>query len=284
LAVIANARRLNADVTRIDLDAPHIAAKALPGQFVVLRVDARGERIPLTIARADAQSGVVTVVVQRVGKSTAILSDMKTGDIILDVAGPLGTPTHLQSGRCAVVGGGLGCAIAWPIAAALKREGAEVHMIAGFRTKDIVILEEEMREDSSALHICTDDGSYGFKGFVTDKLKGLITGGVSFDRVYAIGPLVMMKFVSRLTKEYGIPTVVSMNPLMVDGTGMCGCCRVTVDGKVFFACVDGPDFDGHLVDFDETMRRNTAYAAFEKARMDEHICRLTGESRGAEHA
>ncbi len=282
MPAILNKTLLNQDVARLDIYAPLIAAKALPGQFVIIRATAESERVPLTIAQADTSNGAVTVVVQKVGKSTLVLSELSTGDNLHDIVGPLGMPTHTEGlKKAAVVGGGLGCAIAWPITKALHDQGTETHMIAGFRNKDLVILENEMLRDATALHLCTDDGSYGEKGFVTDKLRLLVQQGHSFDRVYAIGPLIMMKFVSKLTKELGIPTVVSMNPIMVDGTGMCGACRVTVDGKVRFACVDGPDFDGHLVDFDETMKRASAYKEFEAARKESHICNLMGVKTNA---
>ena len=278
---ITNVKDLNPDVTWLDLAAPHVAKKARPGQFVILRNDAEGERYPLTIANTDIENGHITVIVQKLGKSTSVLAQKKPGEYISDLLGPLGMPTRLTDKdgkpfkKVAVVGGGLGCAIAWPIAKALKEQGTEIHMIAGFRNKDIVILEEEMMRDTSFLHICTDDGSYGTKGFVTDKLQSLITSGdAPFDHVFAIGPLIMMKFVAKLTREAGIPTTVSMNPIMVDGTGMCGCCRVTVGGQVRFACVDGPDFDGHEVDFDETIKRNAAYREFEARKLKEHQCNL----------
>lgn len=265
---------LSPEVTRMDIYAPDIAQKAKPGQFIILRVNAEGERIPLTIADHDEKAGTVTIIFQKVGGSTLELGQLKEGEALHDFVGPLGQPTHLDGiQKAAVVGGGLGCAIAYPIAKALHQAGAKVDMIAGFRTKDIIILEEEMQNASTNLYVCTDDGSYGVKGFVTDQLKALIEGGQQYDMVFAIGPLVMMKFVSKLTKEYGIKTMVSMNPIMVDGTGMCGGCRVTVGGEVKFACVDGPDFDGHEVDFDETIARNQSYKLFE-ARKKEHVCHL----------
>ncbi len=266
---------LNREVTRMDILAPLVAAKAKAGQFIILRLDEFGERIPLTVAGTDTASGAVTIIYQKVGKTTFVLDELSEGDTLLDFVGPLGTPTHIVGvERAAVVGGGLGCAIAWPVAKALHAQGTEVDMIAGFRSKELVILESELAQASTRLHVCTDDGSYADRGFVTDKLKSLLDAGQRFDKVYAIGPLIMMKFVSRLTKEFGIPTLVSMNPIMVDGTGMCGCCRVTVGGKVKFACVDGPDFDGHEVDYDEAIRRSVAYKPFETQKL--HACKLTG--------
>ena len=271
---------LNGEVTRMDIYAPLVAAKARPGQFVIIRTHELGERLPLTIAAACPETGAVTIIYQKVGHSTRELDSLPQGGELLDFAGPLGRPTEFDGiKRAAVVGGGLGCAIAWPVARGLHARGAHVDMIAGFRTKELVILESELTRDSTALHVCTDDGSYGIKGFVTDALRGLLDGGAAYDHVFAIGPLPMMKFVSKLTLEYGLPTTVSMNPLMVDGTGMCGCCRVTVGGKIRFACVDGPDFDGHHVDFDEAMRRVQTYKHIEAKQTGNHICRMTGEAR-----
>lgn len=276
---IAKKTALTPDITRISVEAPLIAAKARAGQFIILRVDAQGERIPLTIS--STEENLVTVVFQRVGASTLELDELQVGESLHDFVGPLGTPTEMEGyGRVAVVGGGLGCAIALPVAKGLKAAGAQVDLIGGFRSKDIVILEEEMREASTALHICTDDGSCGYSGFVTGKLEELIQSGVRFDHVFAIGPLEMMKFTCKLTEKYGIPTTVSMNPIMIDGTGMCGCCRVTIGGAVKFACVDGPDFDGHQVDFDECIARNATYKDFEARQKERHLCRLGG---GAMH-
>lgn len=275
---IVRKKNLNPAVTLMDVSAPDIARKARPGQFIILRVNDEGERIPLTIADFDRDAGTVTIIYQIVGKTTALLDSLQAGDEILDFVGPLGVPTHLEHYRkVAVVGGGLGSAIAWPQAKSLRQLGAEVDMIAGFRNKDLIILENEMRAASNRLFITTDDGSNGSKGFVTDVLKGLIEAGNQYDLVIAIGPLIMMKMVSLLTRPYGIKTMVSMNPVMVDGTGMCGGCRVTVGGETKFACVDGPDFDGHLVDFDEAMRRQQMYKKDEKAVYEAHRCRLTGE-------
>ncbi len=258
---IVQKRELNANVTLMEIAAPYIAKKALPGQFIIFRVDEMGERVPLTIADYDRDKGTITIIFQIVGYSTQKLSALVEGESILDVVGPLGIPTHLPSEcqRVCVVGGGVGCAIAYPQAKFLYQKGMMVDVIAGFRSKDIVILENEFRASCSELVLCTDDGSYGRKGFVTDALKERIDSGIHYDAVIAIGPVPMMKFVCRLTKEYNIPTIVSLNPIMVDGTGMCGGCRVTVDGKIRYACVEGPDFDGHLVDFDELMSRNGTY-------------------------
>lgn len=270
--------KLNEAVTRMDVLAPAIARKAEPGQFIILRVHDDGERIPLTIADFDRETGTVTIIFQVVGKTTRLLNDLEKGDQILDFVGPLGVPTHLDGyRRVAVIGGGLGSAIAYPQAKKLHQMGARVDIIAGFRNKELIILEDEMRAASSRLFITTDDGSNGRKGFVTDMLKALLDEGNQYDLVIAIGPLIMMKFVSNLTRPYGIKTIVSMNPVMVDGTGMCGGCRVTVGGETKFACVDGPDFDGHLVDFDEAMRRQQIYKNDEKASDEIHRCRLTGE-------
>ena len=265
---------LNPTVTRMVVEAPLVARRAQPGQFIILRVDEKGERIPLTIAGYDREKGTVTIIFQLVGASTMALGRREEGDFIQDFAGPLGTPSHTQGlGKVAVVGGGVGCAIALPIAQKLHQEGAEVHAIVGFRSKELVILEEEFRAASQKYILMTDDGSAGEKGLVTTALEALIQGGEGYQQVIAIGPLVMMKFVSALTKKYSIPTVVSMNPLMVDGTGMCGGCRLTVGGKVKFACVDGPDFDGHQVDFDEAIARSSAYRSQEGRAREEH-CNL----------
>lgn len=274
---IVRKKQLNEQVVLLELEAPFIAAKAEAGQFIIFRLDENGERVPLTISDYDREKGTITIVFQTVGSSTTALGKMNEGDSISDVVGPLGTATEYGDNikKVAVVGGGVGCAIAYPQAKKLFGMGAEVDLIAGFRSKDIVILEDEMKKVTSNLYICTDDGSYGTKGFVTDKLKELIEAGNNYDEVIAIGPVIMMKFISKLTKEYGIKTIVSLNPIMIDGTGMCGGCRVTVDGKIKYACVDGPDFDGHKVDFDELIKRNSAYREIES----EHICRLTGGKR-----
>ena len=265
-------------VTRIEVEAPEIARKVRAGQFVIVRADAFGERIPLTVADRDVQNGTISLIFQEVGRSTALLGSLGEGEGILDVVGPLGEPTPLEGhAKVAVVGGGVGCAIAYPQAKALHEMGASVDVIAGFRNRDLVILEEEMRAVADGYYLCSDDGTVGQKGLVTDVLRGRIEAGAGYDLVVAIGPVPMMKFVSLLTKEFGIKTIVSLNPIMIDGTGMCGCCRVRVGGEVKFACVDGPDFDGHLVDFDDLQRRNGFYREIEQC--DAHTCRLTGEVR-----
>jgi ferredoxin--NADP+ reductase len=262
----------------MDVAAPDIARKAEPGQFIILRVDEDGERVPLTIADFDRTAGTVTIIFQIVGKSTKKLGDLAQGDAILDFVGPLGVATHLEHyRRVAVIGGGLGSAIAYPQAKKLHQLGADVDIIAGFRNRDLIILEQEMQAVCNRLFVTTDDGSNGRKGFVTDVLREQLEAGQQYDLVIAIGPLIMMKMVSNLTRPYGIKTIVSMNPVMVDGTGMCGGCRVTVGGETKFACVDGPDFDGHLVDFDEAMRRQQMYKQVEKTVYEAHLCRLTGE-------
>ena len=273
---ILKKQELNESTTLFRLFAPKIAAKALPGQFVIVRTGELGERIPLTIEDYDREAGTIQIVFQRVGAGTMLLGALNEGDAVTDVAGPLGVPTHLDGYRkVAVVGGGVGCAIAYPQAKYLHEKGTPVDLIAGFRSKDIIILEEEMRAASNRLFLATDDGSNGCKGFVTDLLRAQIEAGANYDRVIAIGPVPMMRAVSNLTKEYNIPTTVSLNPIMIDGTGMCGGCRVTVGGKVKFACVDGPDFDGHEVDFDELMKRNGSYRA-QEAEKKNHVCRLLG--------
>lgn len=277
---ILEKRELNEQVTLMVIDAPLIAKKAKAGQFIIFRTDELGERVPLTIADYDGEKGTITIIFQKVGKSTMQLDLMEEGDFILDVVGPLGTPTHFGEGikRAAVIGGGVGCAIAYPQAKALHKMGVEVDTIAGFRSKDIVILEDEMKAVSDNLYITTDDGTYGTKGFVTTKLQELIDSGRNYDVVIAIGPVPMMKFVCGVTRPHNIKTIVSLNPIMIDGTGMCGGCRVTVGGKTRYACVDGPDFDGFEVDFDELMRRNSAYRA-QESEAKSHICRLTGGVR-----
>jgi len=274
---ILEKRVLNPDVKLMVVDAPVVARKAEPGQFIILRVREGGKRIPLTIADYDREKGSVTVIFQEVGKTTKLLGSLNEGDYILDFVGPLGMPSHFENvKRAAVIGGGLGTAIAYPQAKKLHSMGVYVDAITGFRNKDLIILEEEMRKVSNRLFITTDDGSNGNKGFVTDVLKKLLDEGNEYDLVIAIGPLVMMKAVSNLTRPYGIKTIVSMNPVMVDGTGMCGGCRVTVGGKVKFACVDGPDFDGHQVDFDEAIRRQAMYRKEERQSLEAHVCKLEG--------
>jgi len=271
---ILNIKTLNQSVKQFEIEAPYIAKKIQPGQFVILRIDSRGERVPFTVASTDTVKGTVTIIFQEVGKTTKQLGMMKAGDSLLDFVGPLGMPTPLENvKKAAVVGGGLGCAIAYPLAKHLFTSGAQVNIIAGFRSREIVILEEEMKACSQRLFICTDDGSYGEKGLVTNLLERLINEGAGYDCVIAVGPLVMMKFVSLLTRQYGIKTIVSMNPIMIDGTGMCGCCRITVDGETKFACVDGPDFDGHKVDFDEAAKRLATYKPQERAAL-EHFCKM----------
>lgn len=269
---------LNPQVTLMNVHAPHIAKKALPGQFIILRVHEDGERIPLTIADYNRTEGFVTIIFQTVGKTTNLLNMLNVGDSILDFAGPLGVSSHFDNiKKVAVIGGGLGTAIAYPQAKHLFNTGAEVHVITGFRNKDLIILEEELKQVSHKLIIATDDGSNGKKGLVTDILKSLVEEGNNYDLVIAIGPLIMMKFVSLLTKQLGIKTVVSMNPVMIDGTGMCGGCRLTVGGKIRFACIDGPDFDGHEVDFDEAIRRAGMYKKEETLSAQSHTCNLRGE-------
>ncbi|MDD5953222.1 MAG: sulfide/dihydroorotate dehydrogenase-like FAD/NAD-binding protein [Oscillospiraceae bacterium] len=271
---ILRKQRLNPTVTLMEIEAPQVAKKAEPGQFIILRTDENGERIPLTIADFDREKGTITIIFQIVGETTTELDEMEVGQELHDFAGPLGTPTHTEGLRkVAVIGGGVGCAIAFPVAKKLSEQGTEVHSIVGFRNKDLVILEDEFRAVSKVMRVMTDDGSHGTKGLVTDALKELIESGEQYDEVIAIGPIIMMKFVSQLTKQYNIKTVVSMNPIMIDGTGMCGGCRLIVGGETKFACVDGPDFDGHLVDFDGLMKRNGMYREFEQHKRDEH-CRL----------
>ena len=271
---IVNKRILNPTVMLMDIEAPLIAAKAQPGQFIILRTDSEGERIPLTIAGYDRQKGTVRIIFQIVGATTEKLSHKNVGEYISDFAGPLGKATETDGlKKVCVVGGGVGCAIALPVAQKLHENGCEVHSIIGFRSKDLVILEEEFAAASEKLEIMTDDGSYGTKGLVTEPLRRAIAEGENYDEVIAIGPLVMMKFVVAETKPAGIKTVVSMNPIMIDGTGMCGGCRLTVGGKVKFACVDGPDFDGFEVDFDEAMKRGAMYRGFERHKHEE-TCNL----------
>ena len=265
---------LNPTVTLMEVEAPFVAKKAEPGQFIILRVDENGERIPLTIADYDREKGTITIIFQIVGGSTIQLNYLNEGDYIHDFVGPLGVPTHTEGlKKVAVVGGGVGCAIAYPIAKKLHELGCEVHSIIGFRNKDLVILEDEFKAVSDKIFLMTDDGSYGQKGVVTAPLKELIESGENYDEVITIGPLIMMKFVVATTKPHNVKTVVSMNPIMIDGTGMCGGCRLTVGGKTKFACVDGPDFDGFEVDFDEAMNRGRSYSEFE-AHAREEACNL----------
>ncbi len=262
---IKRKEKLNNTVTLMEIEAPYVAKKAQAGQFIILRVDDEGERIPLTIADFDRDKGSVTIIFQVVGATTKKLDEKNEGEYIADFVGPLGTPTHTEGlKKVAVIGGGVGCAIAYPVAKKLSEQGCIVHSVVGFRNKDLVILEEQFNKVSDVLKIMTDDGSYGEKGLVTNALKELIDSGEQYDRVIAIGPLIMMKFVCNLTREYGIKTIVSMNPIMIDGTGMCGGCRLSVGGETKFACVDGPDFDGHLVDFDLMLKRSGMYKDFER--------------------
>lgn len=262
---IIQKQKLNETVTKMVIDAPFVAKKAEPGQFIILRVDENGERVPFTIADFDRDANTVTIVFQVVGAETIRLNQKEQGEYIQDFVGPLGNPTKTEGyKKVAVIGGGVGTAIAYPVAKKFSQNGTEVHSVVGFRNKELVILEEEFKAVSDKYVLVSDDGSAGEKGFVTDALKKLIDSGEKYDLVIAIGPLPMMKFVCMLTKEYGIKTVVSMNPIMIDGTGMCGGCRLTVGGETKFACVDGPEFDGHLVDFDEAMERGSMYNRFER--------------------
>ena len=277
---IVEKKSLNPTVSKMVVEAPLIAKKAEPGQFIIFRAKEDSERIPLTIADFEREKGTVTIIYQIVGAGTMELDTLQEGDCIHDFVGPLGMPTHTDGlKKVAVVGGGVGCAIAYPVTKKLHDMGAEVHAIVGFRNQDLVILEDEFRAASDKLVMMTDDGSYGEKGLVTDALEKLIAEGNEYDEVIAIGPLIMMKFVCLTTKTYGIKTVVSMNPIMIDGTGMCGGCRLTVGGETKFACVDGPDFDGHLVDFDEAMHRGTMYKDFETHARDEECNLLKKEVR-----
>lgn len=276
MARIIEKTNLNDTTIKFVVKAPEIAKKALPGQFIILRLDERGERVPFTISGVDGEN--VTIIVQVVGGTTMRMNGLKAGDGFLDFVGPLGKPTELddlKGKNVCVIGGGLGTAIAYPQAKYLHEIGANVDVIMGFKNKDIIILEDELENCSDNLYITTDDGSYGRQGFVTQVLEDLLKEGKIYDHVLTIGPAIMMKNVVNITKVHDIPTTVSMNSIMVDGTGMCGCCRLTVGGEMKFACVDGPDFDGFLVDFDEAMNRSRNYATEER----EHFCNLTGEVR-----
>ena len=280
---ILEKRRLNETTTLMRVLAPRVAKKAGPGQFIILRIDENGERIPLTIAGYDRESGSVTIIFQKVGKTTIHLDEMNAGDSLLDFVGPLGRVSEygdVKGKRVAVIGGGLGIAIAYPQAVALTELGAEVDMIVGFRNIGLAILMDELQNASKNLIVMTDDGSNGKKGFVTDALREQLEAGAKYEHVVAIGPMPMMRAVCEMTRSYGIHTVVSMNPIMIDGTGMCGGCRLTVGGETKFACVDGPEFDGHLVDFDEAMKRSRMYSAEEKLSKEKHICRM---KEAAEH-
>ncbi len=271
---IVSKKSLNPTVTQMDIYAPYVAKKALAGQFIILRVDEDGERIPLTIAGYDREKGTVTIIFQIVGGTTERLNHKNEGDYIPDFVGPLGKATHTDGlKKVCVVGGGVGCAIALPVARALHEQGTKVVSIIGFRSKDLLILEDEFREVSDELYVMTDDGSCGCQGNVCAPLKTLLEGGETFDEVITIGPLIMMKFVCATTKAFNVKTIASMNPIMIDGTGMCGGCRLTVGGEMKFACVDGPEFDGHLIDFDEAMSRARMYAEFE-GREREKACNL----------
>ena len=271
---IVKKRVLNPTVTMMEIEAPAVARKAEPGQFIILRVDENGERIPLTIAAYDREAGTISIIFQIVGATTEKLNHKEEGDYLQDFVGPLGKATETEGlKRVAVIGGGVGTAIAYPVAKKLHDEGCHVDLIVGFRNKDLIILKEEFEAASTNLIIGTDDGSYGKKALVTELLQDQIDAGAQYDRVIAIGPVIMMKFVCELTKKYNIPTVVSMNPIMIDGTGMCGGCRLTVGGETKFACVDGPEFDGHLVDFDEAMSRGAMYKDFERHAYEE-TCNL----------
>ena len=272
---IVRKKSLNPTVTLMDIEAPLIAKKAKPGQFIILRVDSDGERIPLTIAGYDREKGTVTIIFQIVGATTLKLNHKEEGECISDFVGPLGTPTHVDGlKKVCVIGGGVGCAIAYPSAKAFKEAGVETDVIIGFRNKDIVILEDEFKEACDNLYLMTDDGSYGEKGFGTVKLQQLLESGIQYDEVLAIGPVPMMKFVCKTTEPFGVHTMVSLNPIMVDGTGMCGGCRVTVGGETKFACVDGPEFDGHKVDYEELMSRNGTYREREAEVARDHVCRM----------
>ena len=271
---ILEKRRLNPTVTLMRIDAPAVAKKAKAGQFIILRTDENGERIPLTVADYDRDAGSITVIFQVVGATTEKLNHMEEGDCLHDFVGPLGKATDVKGKqKVAVVGGGVGCAIAYPVAKALFEEGCEVHVVAGFRNRELVILEEEFSAVSARFVKMSDDGTWGEQGLVTEALRKLIESGEQYDEVITIGPLPMMKFVCKLTKEFGVKTVASMNPIMIDGTGMCGGCRLSVGGETRFACVDGPEFDGHLIDFDEAIARSSMYRSFERA-AHEATCNL----------
>ena len=272
---IVRKKDLNSAVCLLEIEAPFVAKKAKAGQFIIFRIDEMGERVPLTIAGYDREKGTVTIIFQKVGFSTIALGNMSEGDYIQDFVGPLGKPSEVEGHKkVCVVGGGVGCAIALPTAQAFKEAGAEVDVIVGFRSKDIVILEDEFRAASDNMYLMTDDGSYGEHGFVTVKLQQLLEAGNQYDCVLAIGPIPMMKFVSKTTEPFGVKTMVSLNPIMIDGTGMCGGCRVTVGGETKFACVDGPEFDGHQVDYAELMSRNATYREREAEVTETHTCRM----------
>ena len=276
---ILSKRRLNPTMTWLVIDAPLVAKKARPGQFIILRTDEYGERIPLTMAGHDAEKGTIDLIYAAVGRTTMLMDQLEEGDYLLDVVGPLGKPTHMEGlKRVAVGGGGTGNALAYPLATGMHKEGIHVDMIAGFKNKEMVILEDEFKAGTDRLFLTTDDGSYGEKGFTTDKLKELIEAGNEYDEIVAVGPPVMMKFVCKIAEEYGIPSVASLTAYMIDGTGMCGGCRCVIGGENKFVCVDGPEFDGSLVDWDELIRRNSFYKDQEQEDA-KHICRLTGGVR-----
>jgi len=276
MARIVEKTNLNENTIKFVVNAPDIARRALPGQFIILRLDEKGERVPFTISSTDEKN--VTIIVQIVGRTTMRMDKLKAGDGFLDFVGPLGRPTkldNLKEKNVCVVGGGLGTAIAYPQAKYLHDIGANVDVITGFKSKDLILLENELKEKSDNLYISTDDGSYGYHGFVTEILQDNIDKGKKYDHILAIGPIIMMKNVVEVARPYKIPITVSMNSTMVDGTGMCGCCRISVDGKMKFACIDGPDFDGYKIDFNEAMNRSRAYVTEER----DHVCNLTGEVR-----
>ena len=271
---------LSPKITLLEIEAPYIARKAQPGQFIIFRIDEKGERCPLTIGGYDREKGTITIIFQRAGLTTMALAAMEEGDALMDLVGPLGLPTEMEGVKKAcVVGGGVGCAIAYPIANGLNDAGVETDVIIGFRSKDFVILEDGFKAAARNLYLLTEDGSQGEQGKVIDKLQEVLEGGEKYDKIYTLGPVPMMKAVYETAKPFGVETIVSLCPLMVDGTGMCGCCRLTVDGQTRFACVDGPDFDGHLVDFDEVIARSRMYRDEEAESMKKHECRLTGGVR-----
>ncbi len=276
---IVSKRKLNDSMTWLVIEAPLVARKARPGQFIILRTDEYGERIPLTMAGHDSEKGTIDIIYAAIGRTTMLLDQFEEGDALADVVGPLGKPTHMEGlKKVAVVGGGTGNALAYPLATGMHNEGIEVDMIAGFKNKDMVILEDEFRAGTDNLYITTDDGSYGEKGFTTDKLRELIDAGNKYDEIVAVGPPMMMKFVCKIAEEYGIPSVASLTAYMIDGTGMCGGCRCVVGGENKFVCVDGPEFDGSLVDWDELIKRNSFYKE-QEAEDAAHVCRLTGGVR-----
>ncbi|MGI6765794.1 MAG: sulfide/dihydroorotate dehydrogenase-like FAD/NAD-binding protein [Lentihominibacter sp.] len=272
-------RVLNENMTWLVIDAPMVARKAKPGQFIILRTDEYGERIPLTMAGHDSEAGTIDLIFAAVGRTTMLMNQLEEGDYLMDVVGPLGKPTEMEGlKKVCVVGGGTGNALAFPVACGMHAAGVEVDMIAGYKSKEHVILEDEFRAGTDRLYITTDDGSYGYKGFTTDKLKELIEAGNKYDEIVAVGPPLMMKFTCQMATDYGIPSVASLTAYMVDGTGMCGCCRCVVGGENKFVCVDGPEFDGALIDWDDMVRRN-AYYEEQEARDRAHVCRLTGGVR-----